>query len=57
MKHKSENYSLLVEDWIPVVRTNGKFERVGIRDASTQAGSFRRMAAIQGEERDHEDKY
>jgi CRISPR type I-E-associated protein CasA/Cse1 len=45
MKQKTENYNLLVEDWIPVLWTNGKFSRVGIREALTQAGHIRQIAA------------
>lgn len=45
MKQKTENYNLLVEDWIPVLFTNGVFSRVGIREALTQAGRIRQIAA------------
>jgi hypothetical protein len=45
MKQKTENYNLLVEDWIPILWTNGKFGRVGIREALTQAGRIRQIAA------------
>jgi len=37
--------NLLTMKWIPVLRTNGKPDRVGIRDALTQAGSIRQIAA------------
>jgi len=37
--------NLLTMPWIPVLRTNGKCERVGIRKALTEAGSIRQIAA------------
>ena len=37
--------NLLTMDWIPVLRTNGRPDRVGIREALTQAGSIRQIAA------------
>ena len=42
---KSTNYNLLEEDWIPVLYTNGKVSRVGIKEALTQAGHIRQIAA------------
>ena len=39
------DYNLLVEPWIPVLRTNGKTDRVGIRAALTEAGRIRQIAA------------
>ena len=45
MNQKTENYNLLVEDWIPVLKTNGICKRVGIRDALTQTGRIRQIAA------------
>lgn len=38
-------YNLLEEKWIPVLWSDGKASRVGIRDALTQAGRVRRIAA------------
>lgn len=45
MSQKTENFNLLEEDWIPVLRTNGKPDRVGIREALTTAGRIRQIAA------------
>ncbi len=45
MNEKPMNYNLLVEQWIPVLMTDGKYARVGIRDALTQAGRIRQIAA------------
>ncbi|MEI8183592.1 MAG: type I-E CRISPR-associated protein Cse1/CasA [Desulfomonile sp.] len=45
MKQKTEHYNLLVEDWIPVLWNDGKFSRVGIMEALTQAGRIRQIAA------------
>ena len=39
------SYNLLDEPWIPVLGTNGKPCRKGIRDALTQAGRIRQIAA------------
>ncbi|NQT84083.1 type I-E CRISPR-associated protein Cse1/CasA [bacterium] len=39
------NYNLLEEQWIPVLMTDGKYCRVGIKDALTQAGRIRQIAA------------
>jgi len=39
------NYNLLEERWIPVLWTNAKPGRVGIREALTQAGRIRQVAA------------
>ncbi|NLH48535.1 MAG: type I-E CRISPR-associated protein Cse1/CasA [Myxococcales bacterium] len=39
------NYNLIEEKWIPVLWTNGKVSRVGIKDALTQAGNIRQIAA------------
>jgi hypothetical protein len=44
MNEQSKN-NLLVERWIPVLWKNGKTSRVGIRDALTQAGKIRQIAA------------
>ncbi len=38
-------YNLLTEGWIPVLFRDGRFERVGIRSALTQAGHIRQIAA------------
>ncbi|MFZ5983641.1 MAG: type I-E CRISPR-associated protein Cse1/CasA [Acidobacteriota bacterium] len=38
-------YNLLVEPWIPVLWKNGKFSRVGIWQALTDAGRIRQIAA------------
>ncbi len=56
MNKKSKASNLLFEPWIPVLWNTGKTGRVGIRKALTQAGPIRRMVAIQGEGKDHEDK-
>jgi len=37
--------NLLTMRWIPVLRTNGKCERVGIRMALTEAGTIRQIAS------------
>ncbi|MCD6416007.1 MAG: type I-E CRISPR-associated protein Cse1/CasA [Planctomycetes bacterium] len=39
------NYNLLDEPWIPVLASDGSVRRVGIRDALTQAGVIRQIAA------------
>jgi len=39
------NYNLLEEKWIPVLRSDGQTHRVGIREALTQAGRIRQIAA------------
>ena len=39
------NYNLLEEKWIPVLYSNGKFDRVGIEKALTQANEIRCIAA------------
>jgi len=39
------DYNLLIERWIPVIRHDGKYDRVGIREALTQAGGIRQIAA------------
>jgi len=41
----SEHYNLLDEAWIPVLYANGRFQRVGIRQALTEAGRIRQIAA------------
>lgn len=41
----TEQFNLLTEPWIPVLRLNGRFERVGIRAALLEAGLFRQIAA------------
>ncbi len=38
-------FNLLVEPWIPVLRTNGRPARVGVREALTTAGAIRQIAA------------
>jgi CRISPR type I-E-associated protein CasA/Cse1 len=45
MGENPKNYNLLVEQWIPVLWTDGKPGRVGIREALTQAGRIRQIAA------------
>jgi len=39
------NYNLLEEPWIPVLMMDGNYCRVGIKDALTQAGRIRQIAA------------
>jgi hypothetical protein len=39
------NYNLLEEPWIPVLMRDGRYGRVGIKDAFTQAGRIRQIAA------------
>lgn len=41
----SSAFNLIEEDWIPVLRANGRFERVGIRRALSEAGLIRQIAA------------
>lgn len=41
----SNSFNLVVNRWIPVLRTNGKFSRVGICDALAEAGEIRQIAA------------
>ncbi|MCW5775613.1 MAG: type I-E CRISPR-associated protein Cse1/CasA [Phycisphaeraceae bacterium] len=38
-------FNLVTEPWIPVLRCNGRAERVGIRAALAEAGSIRQIAA------------
>ena len=45
MNDKPGNYNLLVEEWIPVLMTDGKYRRVGIREALAQAGRIRQLAS------------
>jgi len=45
MNERPTNYNLLVEQWIPILMTDGKCGRIGIRDALTQAGRIRQIAA------------
>ena len=45
MTDKPENYNLLVKPWIPILWTDGKAGRVGIRTALTEAGRIRQIAA------------
>lgn len=40
------NYNLLEEHWIPVLMKDGKYCRVGIKRALTQAGRIRQIAAM-----------
>jgi hypothetical protein len=35
---KTENYNLLDEDWIPVLYTDGRYCRVGIKTVLREAG-------------------
>jgi len=39
------SYNLLEEKWIPVLMNDGKVSRVGIKEALTQAGRIRQIAA------------
>lgn len=39
------NFNLIDESWIPVLRANGRFERLGIRRVLTEAGAIRQIAA------------
>jgi hypothetical protein len=39
------SYNLLEENWIPVLYADGRFERVGIRQALAKAGRIRQIAA------------
>ena len=41
----TNSYNLLGEKWIPVLFNNGKFERVGIKQALTEAHQIRQIAA------------
>ena len=45
MTDKPENYNLLVKPWIPILWTDGKPHRVGIRTALVEAGRIRQIAA------------
>ncbi|HRQ71641.1 MAG TPA: type I-E CRISPR-associated protein Cse1/CasA [Phycisphaerales bacterium] len=38
-------FNLITEPWIPVLRINGRFERIGIRTALAEAGRIRQIAA------------
>jgi hypothetical protein len=40
-----DSFDLLIEKWIPVLYANGRPDRVGIRQALTEAGSIRQIAA------------
>jgi indole-3-glycerol phosphate synthase len=51
MSGKSDNYNLLTEPWIPVLWADGKFSRVGIKEALTQAGRIRLIAAMLSQKR------
>jgi len=42
---KTENYNLLVEDWIPVLWRDGQYSRVGIIQAPSQEGKIKRLGA------------
>lgn len=42
---KPSTFNLVEEPWIPVLWLDGRFERVGIRTALTQAGRIRQIAA------------
>ena len=39
------NYNLLEEQWIPVLYRDGRYQRVGIRNALEDAGKIREIAA------------
>ena len=39
------NFNLLDEEWIPVLRRDGRPDRLGIRAALTQASRIRQVAA------------
>ena len=39
------SFNLLDERWIPILRTDGRAERVGIREALTNASHIRQFAA------------
>lgn len=39
------DFNLIDEPWIPVLRVNGEYERLGIRKALTEAGRIRQIAA------------
>lgn len=41
----SATFNLVEARWIPVLRANGRFERMGIRKALTEAGRIRQIAA------------
>lgn len=41
----SASFNLVSEPWIPILRRNGRAERLGIRDALLYAGSIRQIAA------------
>ncbi len=43
--NKSRNYNLLVEPWIPILWTNGRGGRVGIREALIQSRYIRQIAS------------
>jgi hypothetical protein len=45
VKHKTQNYNLLVENWIPILRTDGTPGRVGITPALLEASHIRQIAA------------
>ena len=45
MNEKPQNYNLLEEPWIPVLRNDGQTDRVGLREALGQAGRIRQIAA------------
>jgi len=45
MSDRRDNYNLLEEAWIPVLWADGKFSRVGIREALAEAGRIRQLAA------------
>lgn len=44
MIQKTEHYNLLVEDWIPVLWSDGRYSRVGIIEALTKAVEIRQIA-------------
>jgi len=38
-------FNLVTEPWVPVLWSNGQFERIGILQALTEAGRIRQIAA------------
>jgi hypothetical protein len=45
LRKNTMNFNLVDESWIPVLRANGHFEKLGIRLALTEAGTIRQIAA------------
>ena len=44
-RSSSKSFNLVTEPWIPVLYADGRWERVGIRKALTDAGQIRQIAA------------